>query len=200
MCEFEGVDEVSEPELFDYLSMALQENDPEDAAAIVLQYRLGDRLKKGQIQSVSHDMMEENLWEEYGDMSLHEELFNITALLYRALNGKFPHPDAADLTLKISAMKADAKLSLESIEESLIARILALGQGDHAIINRLFDEQVLGKEFQEAKDIIWKYDILERGENSVTMHLITGLYRVKELRKGQIFGVKTHSDHGSNLS
>ena len=193
-CEFDSIDEVPEGELMDYLSMALQELDPETAAEIVLLYRLGDKLKKGQIESISHEMLEENLWEEYSDMSLHEELFNITSLLFKALNGKFPNPDAADLLLKISSKTVDGTKSLESIDESLIARVLALGQDDHAIINRLFDEQVAGALFHEAKDIIWKYKITERERNNVTIQVTTAIYWVKKLRKGNLFEVNTLND------
>ncbi len=193
-CEFDGIEEIPEGELFDYLSLALQDYDPEDAAAIVLTHRLGDRLKKGQIQSVANDIQEENLWEEYGEMALHEELFNITSLLYSAFNGRFPHPDAIDLRMKITAATADGAVSLKSLDESLLARALALGQDDHAIINRLFDEKIAGPSFTESKDIIWKFTIEEETKDTATVHINTARYWVKGLRKNEVFEVKTHGD------
>ncbi|MEQ9187705.1 MAG: hypothetical protein RLP15_08210 [Cryomorphaceae bacterium] len=194
LCDFDGADAVSKDELFEYVAMAMQELDPADAAEIVLKHRLGDRLKAGQIQSMAHDMLEENLWEEYGDMSMHEELFNITSLLYTAFNGKFPHPDAIELVMTIGSKTPDGVQALRSLDESLLARVLAFGQDDHAIINRLFDDKIAGPYFEEAKDIIWKFAIQERAENSVTVHITTALYWAKGLRKGLCYEAKTHNN------
>lgn len=194
LCDFDGVETASEDELFEYVAMALQEMDPDEAAEIVLKHRLGNRLKAGQIQSMAHDMLEENLWEEYGDMSMHEELFNITSLLYKAFNGKFPHPDAIELVMTISSKTPDGIQTLRSFDESLLARVLAFGQDDHAIINRLFDDKIAGPAFEEAKDIIWKFAVQERTGNSVAVHITTALYWANGLRKGLCYEAKTHND------
>lgn len=195
LCDVDDVTSIADEELFDYLSMALQELDPDEAAAKVINYRLGHKLNKGQIQNMSHDIQEENLWEEYQDMALHEELYNITTLLFKAFNGKFPKPEAADITMKITASTGSGEAVLRSFDESFIARIVALGQDDHSIINRLFDEKITGPKFEEAKDIIWKYEILESSPSSVTVHVTTGSYWVKGLQNNREFDVNTHKDH-----
>lgn len=195
LCDVDDTTAIADEELFDYLSMALQELEPDEAAAIIINYRLGNRLSKGQIQNISHDIQEENLWEEYQDMALHEELYNITALLFKAFNGKFPQPEATELTMKITALTGSREGTLMSFNESLIARIVALGQDDHSIINRLFDEKIAGPKFDEAKDIIWSYEVVEHHQTSVTLHITTGSYWVIGLQNNSEFEVNTHNDH-----
>jgi len=78
---FDGASSIPEGELLDMTLMALQDLAPDDAAEYVLQLRLGDRLTKGQRQELSHEMLEDIVWDEYPDMSLHEELFHVSDLL-----------------------------------------------------------------------------------------------------------------------
>ena len=194
LVDFELDEGTEESELFDYLSLALQDIGAVEASALLLKYRLGTKLNDGQIQDISHDIQDENLWEEYQDMSLHEELFNITSLLYRAFNGKFPEPDAAEISTKIEALNHSAQECLNSFDESLIARIIAKGQTEHAIINRLFDEKVDGDSFEEAKDIIWQYSIVNKEDKSVTIDITTAIYWVKELKNVNDFETETFND------
>ena len=194
LVDFDVDEETKVDELFDYLSLALQDLGPVDAAAMLLKYRLGEKLSIGQVQDISHDIQDENLWEEYQDMSLHEELFNITSILYRAFNGKFPEPDAVEIVLKVEGLNHLSKEALKKFDESFIARLLAKGQTDHAIINRLFDKKVEGYLFEEAKDIIWQYSIVKQEDNSVTIDLTTAIYWVKELKNSIEFEVETHND------
>lgn len=70
--------------------MAITDFEPAEAAAIVLDYALSDKLSKGQIQQMSHDMLEDKLSEEFPDISLQKRLFDVNELLYKAFNGTFP--------------------------------------------------------------------------------------------------------------
>lgn len=135
-------------------------------------------------------MQEENLWEEYGDMSFHEDLFKITSLLYKAYNGKFPHPDAADVIIQISALNHDAETFLPKVDEVLISRLISKGMSEHAVINRLFHDFVDAGEWKEAKDIIWQFNASELTQKSVQIEFTTGVYWVKELRGAENYTVE----------
>jgi hypothetical protein len=181
LADFDADESNSEEDLYDYLTMAFDELEPREAAEIVLTYVFGSKLNKNQIAEIALEMQEENLWEEYGDMSLHEDLFKVTSLLYHAYNGKFPHPDAADLLLVIKALNHDGEVLLRNVNETLISRLMAYGMSEHAVINRLFHENVESGKWPEAKDIVWQFSTEVMSSKQVEVDLTTAIYWVKEL-------------------
>ena len=87
-------------EVKELLSLAMIDLDPSEAAEIVLTYKLSDRLNEGQIQAISHEMIEDKIAEEYPEPALHYDLFNINQLLYKEFNGTFPNTEATIITLE----------------------------------------------------------------------------------------------------
>ncbi len=144
---------IDPAELWDYFVMAITELDPDAAAALVLTYRLGEKLNEGQIQNISHEMLEDKIAEEYPDIALHYALFNINELLYKAYNGKFPRTLATQLTITWTPKAAEEGTpSKEKLLKSL-APLLS----DRSPIKRLFEEQLKeGKAFEDAAYIIWE--------------------------------------------
>ncbi len=88
--DYSDATSVPETELFDMLSMAISDFEPDEAAEIVLTYKLNSILKEGQIKNLSHEMLEDKVAEEYSDISLHYPLFNINQLLYEAIQWQVP--------------------------------------------------------------------------------------------------------------
>ena len=80
--DFSDATSIPEAELFDMLSMAISDYEPDEAAEIVLTYKLNSVLKEGQIKNLSHEMLVDKVAEEYPNISLHYPLFNINQLLY----------------------------------------------------------------------------------------------------------------------
>ena len=101
--DFDGIEAIAENEIKDMCHMALTDYEPEEAAEMVLSYIFKDRLNFKQIQNLSHEMLDEKLWEEYADLSMHEDFFNVGQLLYEAFDGKFPHPEAVRFQVKVRA-------------------------------------------------------------------------------------------------
>ncbi len=186
---FGDVAGVADNELMEYLSMSLQELELDEAALEVLTYRLGHELNGNQISEISHEMIEEPLWEEYGNMALHEELFNVNSLLYHAFNGKFPRPKAALVELTITAKNQQAKEVLHHLNETVLCRVIAGGMSDHAILNRLFHEKLESGKFEEADDIVWTYDAKAEGA-CYTCHLTTSTYWVHELANAGTYQIE----------
>jgi hypothetical protein len=147
-------------ELKELLYMAISDFEPPEAAAILLDYKLSEELKDGQIDQMSHDMLLDKISEEYSDISLHHELYNINQLLYRAYNGTFPSAKATIVEFEISPDKdIDKEVALKVLDKTL---------AKNSVIKRLFSNNLAGKEaFDEAEDIVWKLD--SNGNDSYTL-------------------------------
>ena len=125
---------MSDEELREMCILSLQDLKPVGAAYAVLKHDMSDVLREGQISDLSHEMLDEKLWEEYSDASLYERLFNVGSLLYAAHPNVFPEPDAACVEIEITAIDTGARRQLFSgLDESFLVRLLADGMDDHAI-------------------------------------------------------------------
>lgn len=165
MLDFPDAKNVAPEELQEMLSMAITDYKPEEAAEIVLTYKFSDKLNSGQINNLSHEMVEDSVTEEFADISLHYPLFNINRLLYKAFNGKFPNTKASLITLNIT-FPPNQKVK---ITKEVVLKALSNGLNEQNLIKRIFDEQLAGKiEFNEAENIIWIMDKLDDGNISIT--------------------------------
>jgi hypothetical protein len=139
--------------LSELLSMAITDFEPNEAAAIVLEYKLSDFLSEGQIQQISNDMLDDKISEEYPEIGMQAALFHINQLLFKAYNGKFPNAKATVIEFSVTANKeADTrKLTKENV-----LKLFSKGLSDRNIIKRLFDEQMhQNAAFPEAENILW---------------------------------------------
>ncbi|WP_124979702.1 hypothetical protein [Nonlabens xiamenensis] len=165
--------EASDDEVRELLFMAIKEYDPQEAAALLLQFRLGNQLNDGQIEQISNDMLKENVAEHYSDISFHARLFDINVLLYKAYNGKFPHAKASVIHLDIQPHHDSSVV----IDEAIALRAVAPLIDEHATFKRLFKDQLVGeKAFEEASDIIWYFRALDNHQ----YELITSDYWINK--------------------
>lgn len=152
--DFAEAKEIDGAEVWEYLQLAIRDLEPPEAAAVVLTYKLSEELNEGQIQQISHEMVDDAVAEEYPDIHLHHALYACNELLYRAYNGKFPKPKASviDATIKPAQPDPDG----EPLDAAAAIRALGAGLNDHAVITRLLGEQLRGEApFASAADIIW---------------------------------------------
>lgn len=167
--DFPDAKDVKKENLKEMLFMAIGDYDPNDAAKVVLQYKLGEKLNEGQIDSLSHEMTVDKVAEEYPEPSLHYDLFNINQLLYKAYNGTFPNTEATRFTFEILD---DEGINIGTNRE-VLAKIFAGGLKDSCLIKRLFTEQLEGKvKFEDAHKFIWT---IENPEKNV-YQLLTSKY------------------------
>ncbi|WP_027125409.1 hypothetical protein [Gelidibacter mesophilus] len=147
-------------ELQELLFMAISDYEGHEAAAILLDYKLSAHLNEGQIDQMSHDMLLDKISEEYSDISLHHQLFNINQLLHKAYNGTFPSAKATIIEFEITPN--------QDITKEAILKILDQTLANNNVIKRLYADQLAGKEaFDEAKDIVW--ELKSTGDNSYIM-------------------------------
>jgi hypothetical protein len=149
---------LSENELWDMLAMAVSDYEPKEAAEIVLTYKLGETLNSGQIENISHEMMEDKIAEEYPVIALHYPLFNINQLLHDCYNGKFPRTIGTSIEFEL-VFQGEVEVTKE-----IILRALSDLLSEKSLLKRLFQEQLdASAELKDAESIIWEVHTL--GEN-----------------------------------
>lgn len=156
-------DKSSLPEL---LEMAISDYEPNEAAEIVLEYKLGDQLSEGQIEQISNNMLIDKVCEEYPEIGMQGTLFHINQLLFKAYNGKFPNAKAS--VVHFSMTPTDGQLQKLTAENVL--KLLNNGLSDRNLIKRLFETQIAGNiPFPEAEGIVWELTT----EDDINYNLVT---------------------------
>ena len=180
--EFGDTATIPSSELKEMCMLSLTDFEPSEAAEIVLKYLFKDNLSSSQIANLSHEMLHEKMWEEYADLSLHEQFFNAGQLLFQAFNGKFPQPEALRFKLELEAAKKEDMSVFKSDFEASIIRLLVAGMPKNTLLNRLFSEQLEGQAFPDAKDIIWQYNRESLGDKSMVIEVISSVYWFHDLK------------------
>jgi len=170
---FDDAQNSKPEEVLELLFMAISDYEPEEAAATVLEYKLSHYLNANQIEQISNEMLEDKISEEYADISLHHQLFNINQLLYKAYNGTFPNAKATIIEFEIEHLDKNKK----GITEEIVLKCFNTTLSGNNVIKRLFSEQLAGKkEFKEAEHIAWQLNHLS--DNSYS--LITSDYWISK--------------------
>ncbi len=185
--EYGDTSDLSSQELKEMCLLSISDNEPDEAAKLILAYVFGERLNQGQIDNLSHEMETEKVWEEYAELSMHEEFFNATQLLYKAYNGKFPHPEAVRFKMKVTSKEKTGLEIFEGDTEAAIIRLLVQGMPENTLINRLFDDELKGGHFKDAKDIIWQYTKESAENNALEFEIISSTYWFNDLKFAEAF-------------
>ncbi|MEL4456262.1 hypothetical protein [Lutimonas vermicola] len=182
--EYDDAASVPQNELKEMVCLALSDFETEDAAIKILEFRLEEKLNKGQRQNLAEELKEDRLWEEYSDITLHEELFNVACLLYWTFPKHFSTPDMVRLKVRIVSLNKESKNNLIHPTPSFLARILNDGMDNSNIMYRLFGDNITSNSFPESEHIIWKFE--ESGfseeENSNTFIIYTSWNWVRKLK------------------
>lgn len=156
---------VKKENLSEMLAMAISDYEPNEAAEIVLEYKLGDQLNAGQIEQISHNMLIDKVCEEYPEIHLQGTMYHINQLLYKAYNGKFPSAKASVVHFLMESDEREKELTRENV-----LKLLNNGLSDRNLIKRLFDDQMTQTiPFPEAEGIIWELNT----DDNVNYTLVT---------------------------
>ncbi len=169
-------------ELKEMCQMALTDLEPAAAAQAVLTYLLADELTAGQLEQLAHQLETEKLWEENPELRLHPAFFNATQLLYTAYNGKFPHPQAVEFKVKVTAPSPEDLAVFDPEPAVPLLRLLMAGLTDRALLHRLFSEQLAGGEFPSAPLILWQLTPSEKTATSVVFDVVSSDYWLEEFK------------------
>jgi hypothetical protein len=179
---YENPEAIAPAELKEMTQLALTDLEPAEAAEIVLGHLFPDDLTKGQLDQLAHQLQTEKLWEENPNFALHQGFFNATQLLYDAYNGKFPHPQAVEFKVKLTAASPADLAALDQEPAATLLRLLAPGLSDRALLHRLFSEQLAGGEFAEATSILWQLTPSEKTDTSVVYDIISSDYWLEDFK------------------
>ncbi|WP_423999401.1 hypothetical protein [Maribacter sp. IgM3_T14_3] len=141
-----------------------------------MEYIFQDRLNSGQIDNISNEMEDEKIWEEYANICMHEEFFNATQILYDAYIGKFPHPEAVVMHIEFTAQNSKSIAVFESDIKANLIRLITSGMPENTLIKRLFDYQLNGEDFPDAKDNIWQYKKTATEGDKLVFEIISSSY------------------------
>jgi len=180
--DYDSPEAIAPAELKEMCQLAITDLEPAEAAEQVLGYLVADQLTKGQTEQLAHQMETEKLWEENPKLELHQHFFNATQLLYDAYNGKFPHPQAVEFKVKITAAAPADLALLDQNTPTTLLRLLAPGLSDRALLHRLFSDQLAGGEFPEAESILWQLTPSEKTDTSVVYDIISSDYWLEDFK------------------
>lgn len=194
LMDFDNPSGLDKAEIKELCLMSLTDYEPHEAAKIVLTYVFGNRLNKGQIDNLSIEIETEKLWEEYADLSLHEEFFAVHQLLYDAFEGTFPHAEAVSFQIRIKDVKPNTLSIFDRYPEAPLVRLLVGGLPDNNVIHRLFDDKISGDEFPEAIHILWQLKLSTNESGELIADVISSHYWFKDLKYLDTFEAETHAD------
>lgn len=193
--EYDNPEAIAPAELKAMCQMALTDLEPAAAAQLVLAYVLGAaELTAGQVEQLSHQMLTEKLWEENPRLELHQHFFNATQLLYDAYNGQFPHPQAVQFQVKVTAAAPADMAVFDQEPAAPLLRLLAPGLSERALLNRLFGEQLAGTTFAEAPFILWQLTPSAQTADSRVFDVIGSDYWLEEFKYADTYEAPTHAD------
>lgn len=166
---FPDANTIKPENLREMLFMAISDYEPNEAAEIVLTYKLSDSLNEGQIAQISNDMLLDKVCEEYPEINLHYALYNINQLLFKAFNGKFPNAKATVVDFSIVSQDNFE----DEITKEIVLKAFNNGISDRNLIKRLFLDQISTDEsFEQANDILWELN----KKDATTYTFITSEY------------------------
>lgn len=184
--DMSGGAELTSAEAQEMCLLALSDLKPEEAAALLLTYKLSDALTEGQIRSYSSECLFEPLWKQSSEMELHRRLFAVASLLVKINDQQFQTPDALRVTLQVDCSAGEATDFETPIAPAFLLRMLATGMGDDAILKRLFQEQLEAGTFPEASSIVWDVNST-RNEAGVELTVTSSGYWLDGLRETEGF-------------
>ncbi|MGB3799160.1 MAG: hypothetical protein WA952_05050 [Lewinella sp.] len=169
LTEYGDQSELSDKEIQEMAYLSLADLPKSEAADLLLSYVFSeDELTDGQRQNSSHEMDTERLWEEYPEPEHHAGFYRVGSLLYAAYNGGHPKPDGRQLVINVTAKEDGADL-LSDPDPALVLRLLAPAMDGHALLHRLYEDELKGSSFPSAKHIL--YRIESRAVESDTFEL-----------------------------
>ena len=197
--EVDEVDDLAGADLLEILLMALQDLEPEEAGDRVLAYKLQTRVSRGSRQNIVEDLLADGKpWEEWADLYLHASIFEACVLLQLAWPRVFPRPACQRLRLRLEALQKDGReLLRRPPEPAFVARVLADGMDEKSILERLFDEQLVAREFAEAEGIVWRadFDEVAADGSAAVLTVYSSQHWLEDIEGVDEFRSNAYNDH-----
>lgn len=174
LAEAEYEDPVDDGDLEDMTQMVLQDLGMREASDVVLRHVFGNRMGSGVRQNLISELEEDRPWEQFADVEKQTDIFRAVTLLQKAFPNLLGTPDAIRMHITIRPRKAEAGAWLrENPDPGLITRLLAGGMAEDAVLKRLYEDELAGKQFPAATHILWQTRVLAREEASTQLEIIS---------------------------
>ena len=181
LTDYGDASDLSDKELKEMAFMSIADLPKNEAAELLMNYVFPkDALTAGQVQNSSHEMDTERLWEEYPEPGHHRNFFRVGSLLYAAYNGGHPKPDGRKVVLQLTAQSDEGADLLQSPEPDLLLRIMAPAMDGHALLHRLYEDELKGSAFPSAPFIVWSAEATPQADNSVEVTLYSTDYWLED--------------------
>ncbi|WP_116107723.1 hypothetical protein [Lewinella sp. IMCC34191] len=182
LTEYGDQSELSDKEIQEMAYMSLADLPKAEAADLLLSYVFPEgTLTKGQRQNSSHEMDTERLWEEYPEPEHHAGFYRVGSLLYAAFNGGHPKPDGRQLVIRVST-KQDAADLLTNPDPALVLRLLAPAMDGHALLHRLYEDELKGGSFPTAKHILYRMESRPLEDDAFELTVYSTDYWLEDFR------------------
>ncbi|MBB4078642.1 hypothetical protein GGR28_001255 [Lewinella aquimaris] len=177
LTEYGDTSDLSDKEIQEMTFMSVADLAKPEAAKLLIDYVFPkDALTPGQIQNSSHEMDTERLWEEYPEPQHHRNFFRVGSLLYAAYNGGHPKPDGRQVVVNITAKNEEGAQLLEHPKPAFLLRLLAPAMNSHALLHRLYEDELKSGPFPAAANIIWSVESKPIGDHAFEVTLLSTDY------------------------
>lgn len=181
LTEYGDASDLSEKEVKEMTFMSIADLEKPEAAKLLMEYVFPkDALTPGQIQNSSHEMDTERLWEEYPEPKHHRNFFRVGSMLYAAYNGGHPKPDGRRVVVKITAEDEEGAARLSEPNAALLLRLLAPAMNPHALLHRLYEEELKEGEFEAAANLLYSIKAEPDGEHSFKVTMLSTDYWLED--------------------
>ena len=181
LTEYGDASDLSDKELQEMACMSLADLDKPEAAELLMKYVFPtDALTPGQVQNSSHEMDTERLWEEYPEPVHHRNFFRVGSLLYAAYNGGHPKPDGREVVITVTAKDEEGAERLKEPKAALLLRLMAPAMNGHALLHRLYEEELKEGDFPAAKNLLYQMESEAEGEHSYRITILSTDYWLED--------------------
>lgn len=155
LAEFDGLGDIADGDLLEMSLMVLQDLGNQKAGELVLETVFGDSMRPGVRQNLVDDLQENEPWNDFAEVSQQRGIFVAVCLLHKAFPTRYGTPDALELRVRIQAPTSSGVAALEAPRADWLIRLLARGMSEHAIVHRLYGDELKSGEFRDAPGLIW---------------------------------------------
>ncbi len=181
LTDYGDASDLSDKEVQEMAFMSIADLPKHEAAELLINYVFPQgALTPGQIQNSSHEMDTERLWEEYPEPRHHRNFFRVGSLLYAAYNGGHPKPDGRKLVLQVGAKTEDGANLLTRPDPALLLRLLAPAMDGHALLHRLYEEELAGGKFAAAPFILYAVETAPREGKVIEVSMLSTDYWLED--------------------
>jgi hypothetical protein len=103
------------------------------------------------------------------------------------------------VTLELEAASKDGREILASpLNESFVVRLLADAMDDDSVLHRLFEDQLKGRSFPQADNIVWIWEVDASQAPAVTIQVTSSGCWLDPLRGTKSYDSSAHLDEAQD--